>query len=236
MTAFIVVSLIGLRGIAIVTTYNQQFNMSLSSLLNIRTNLNNSENKQLVIPKTNKNKIIEENVVEKAIHTENTEVLIEEVSKYGEILNWDQAKELIPRGSDFKVIDFYTGESFMLRRSVGTNHADVETLTSEDTKRVKKVWGGDFSWDRRPVIVETKGRRIAASLAAMPHAGDENEPGGKTVNWRSLNYSRGTNLDYVKGNNMDGVMDLHFEGSKGHGNPVENVDHQNAVKIAAGLE
>ena len=156
-------------------------------------------------------------------------------SKYGEYIEWKDAQKLMPRGTDFKVIDFRTGESFMLRRSVGTNHADVESVTAQDTRMIKKLWGGNFSWARRPVIVEINGRRLAASLAAMPHAGREDQPGGKVVKNRSGDFGEGSNLDYVKGNEMSGVMDLHFFGSVGHANPKPNKEHQDAVKEAAGL-
>lgn len=159
----------------------------------------------------------------------------EATSKYGEYIEWKDAQKLMPRGKDLKVIDFKTGESFMLRRSVGTNHADVEALKAEDTKMIKKLWGGNFSWERRSVIVEVDGRRLAASLAAMPHAGRDDLPGGKVVDNRSGDYGTGSNLDYVKGNEMHGVMDLHFFGSLGHANPTPNKAHQDAVKIAAGL-
>lgn len=165
-----------------------------------------------------------------------TPVPVPEVtSKYGEYIEWKEAQKLIPRGKDFKAIDYISGESFMLRRSVGTNHADVETLTAADTRIVKKLWGGNFSWERRPIIVEVDGRRLAASLAAMPHAGRDDLPGGKVVDNRSGNFGKGSNLDYVKGNEMHGVMDLHFLGSVGHANPTPNKAHQDAVKVAAGL-
>ncbi|WP_041701790.1 muramidase family protein [Gottschalkia acidurici] len=156
--------------------------------------------------------------------------------KYGEALDWfKEAQYIVPRGAEFKVTDFYTGRSFMLYRSVGTNHADVEALTAQDTAIIKEIWGGNFSWERRPVIVEINGRRIAASLAPMPHAGDDNVPGGQETSWRSGDYGQGVNLDYIKGNDMHGVIDLHFLNSLGHGNPVLNPDHQRCVKIAAGI-
>ena len=133
-----------------------------------------------------------------------------------EVLNWTTASKVMPRGSVATILDIYTGKRFQIKRTFGTNHADVEALTKQDTQIIKEIWGG-FSWERRPVIVEFNGRYLAASLAGMPHAGDS--------------------LDEVKGNGMSGVIDLHFRGSKRHkeGNIEAVVDpqHQAAIDVAA---
>ena len=68
----------------------------------------------------------------------------------------------IPSGKNAKVTDIKTGKSFMIKRTFGTNHADVETLTKEDTKVMKEIWGG-YSWERRSVVVEVDGNLIAGS-------------------------------------------------------------------------
>ncbi|MGL4345597.1 MAG: SH3 domain-containing protein [Cellulosilyticaceae bacterium] len=139
-----------------------------------------------------------------------------EVAVPVEILGWSTASKVVPRGAVVTIEDVYTGKKFQIKRTFGTNHADVEALTKADTQIVKQIWGG-FSWERRPVIVHVKGRRLAASMAGMPHAGDS--------------------LDAVKGNGMSGVMDLHFQGSRKHkdGKISATVDplHQSAIKIAA---
>ena len=38
---------------------------------------------------------------------------------------------------------------------------------------MKSIYGGDWSWERRPVIITVNGRKLAASMAGMPHAGVE---------------------------------------------------------------
>lgn len=169
---------------------------------------------------------------EKKVNTDNNTV---QDSKYGEYLNWfNGVDKLIPRESDFKVIDYYTGKSFMVRRSIGTNHADCETLTKEDTNIMKSIWGG-FSWARRPAIVEYNGRRIAASVTFMPHAGLDSVAGGVVTNNRSGGYGRGTNFDYVKNNGIDGHFDIHFAGSTRHMDGKQDPEHQKMIKIAAGI-
>jgi len=157
-------------------------------------------------------------------------------SKYGEYLDWwSEAQYVVPRQAEFKVIDFYTGKSFYAKRTAGSNHADVETLTANDTMVMKSIWGGEFSWVRRPVIIEINGRRIAASATAMPHAGNENAEGGVYTTWRSGDYGAGTNFDYIKGNDMDGHFDIHFLNSTRHMDGNQDPDHQECVKVSAGI-
>lgn len=154
--------------------------------------------------------------------------------EYGEYLNWfDEVNSILPIGTVFKVTDFNTGKSFTMKRTIGSFHADCEALTLEDTEIIKGIWGG-FSWVRRPVIVQTGDRLIAASMTAMPHAGVDSEEGGKHVEWRSGDYGAGANYDYVKGNGMDGHVDIHFAGSKRHKDGAVDQKHQECIKIAAG--
>ena len=143
------------------------------------------------------------------------------------------AENILKRGSTATVYDIRSGKSFKIKRSYGTNHADCETLTGEDTKIMKQIYGGQWSWERRPVIVIVNGQKIAASMAGMPHAGSDKDPAEAYVTWRSGGYGAGTNLDAVKGNGMDGHFDIHFLNSRTHGTNRVNPDHQKAVKEAA---
>ncbi len=151
-----------------------------------------------------------------------------------EVLDWwTKANKVFARGSTAKVIDVRTGKSFNIKRTYGGNHADCETLTKGDTKIMKEIWGGEFSWSRRPVLVEIDGRLLAASMAGMPHAGLDNKPANVTVSSRSLGYGRGANLDAVKNNNMSGHFDIHFKNSRTHGTNRVDAAHQKAIKEAA---
>lgn len=154
--------------------------------------------------------------------------------KYGELLDWwTEAQYVVPIGSTFEVVDFYTGKSFMAKRTIGSNHADCETLTVKDTNIMKEIWGG-FSWNRRPVIIKYNGRKIAASMSAMPHAGNDSAQGGVWTSWRSGDYGAGTNYDYIKGNGIDGHFDIHFYNSTRHKDGKVDTQHQECIKIAAG--
>lgn len=155
-------------------------------------------------------------------------------SKSGvELLDWwGQASKLFKIGNTATVTDIETGKSFKMVRTYGHNHADSEALTAKDSEMIKDIWGG-WSWTRRSVIVEVNGSRMAASMAAMPHAGLENKPTNTYVSQRSGGFSRGMNLDKVKDNGMSGHVDIHFLNSKTHGTNKVDSKHQAMVKKAA---
>ncbi len=146
---------------------------------------------------------------------------------------WREASSIFKLNTVATVTDVWTGKQYKIVRTYGTNHADCETLTANDTKIMKSIWGGKWSWDRRPSIIEVNGRRIAASIAAMPHAGVDSVKANKTVSSRSGGYSRGINMDKIKNNNMDGVFDVHFLNSKTHGTNKVDKKHQEMTKKAA---
>ncbi|KAB3532143.1 LysM peptidoglycan-binding domain-containing protein [Alkaliphilus pronyensis] len=132
--------------------------------------------------------------------------------QYGEYLDWwTEAQYVVPIGKVFEVVDFNTGKSWTMKRTIGANHADVEPLTSNDAAIMKSVWGGYYSWSRRAVIVEVDGRRLAASASSMPH-----------------------DIEYIKNNSFKGHSDLYFGNSTRHVDGKSDGKHQVNVEIAAG--
>ena len=144
-----------------------------------------------------------------------------------------KAEKIFKKGSVATVTDVATGLTYRIKRVTGYNHADCETLTAEDTKILKRIYGGKWSWERRAIIVNVNGVEMAASIAAMPHAGREDQPFAKVVNNRSGGYGRGDNLDGVKNNGMSGVVDVHFYKSKTHASNRIDGKHQNRILQAA---
>lgn len=157
------------------------------------------------------------------------------ISRDSGLIPWSEVKNIFSIGSTATVIDVRTGVKFRVKRTFGYNHADSETLTADDTAKMKSVFGGQWTWNRRPiiVIVDGDGRWIAASMAGMPHAGTDSVPVDAWVSNRSEGYGYGQNLDAVKGNNMDGHFDIHFLDSRTHGTNKIDPQHQAAVKEAA---
>ncbi len=148
-------------------------------------------------------------------------------------LSWfSKVQYIFKRGDVAEIMDVNTGRTFYLKRTYGTNHADVEPLTREDANIIKEIWGG-WSWTRRAVVVKVDGYILAGSLAAMPHAGVDSKQAEKYVSNRSGGYGWGQNLDAVKNNGVNGVLDLHFKNSKTHGTNRVNQAHQDMVNKAA---
>lgn len=134
-------------------------------------------------------------------------------AKYGEYMDWwTGAQYVFPIGKVAKVTDFKTGRSFMVKRTIGANHSDTEPLTAADSATIKSIWGGSFSWTPRAVIVEVDGRRIAASMASMPHS-----------------------IEYIADNDFDGHFDIHFRNSTRHKDGLVDAAHQAQIRIAAGV-
>jgi LysM repeat protein len=134
--------------------------------------------------------------------------------RHGEYLDWwSEAQYVLPIGKVATVTDFQTGRSFQIKRTTGAYHADCEPLTSKDAAIIKEVWGGTYSWKERAVIVEVDGRKIAASMASMPH-----------------------DVEYIKDNNFDGHHDLHFKNSTRHKDGLVSAAHQEQIRIAAGIK
>ncbi len=155
--------------------------------------------------------------------------------KQGETLNWFKGgNAAIPVGEPFTLVDVWTGKSFKAIRTYGHNHADMEAATMADMEKMKEIWGGSWSWDRRPMIAMVNGKNYAVSCAGMPHAGLEKAATEATVVSRSGGYGRGLNLDKIKGNGMDGHFDLHMLLSKTHGTGRVDPRHQEMIRIAAG--
>lgn len=152
--------------------------------------------------------------------------------KVGSFDWYKEVRGLWERGENALVTDVDTGLSFTVKRTYGSNHADVEPLTRKDTEIIKKIWGG-FSWERRAVTVEIGDYIIAGSMTAMPHAGVDSVAANKYVKNRSAGYGYGVNLDAVKNNGCSGVMDIHFKNSRTHTTNVVQKVHQDMIKKAA---
>ena len=126
-------------------------------------------------------------------------------SKYiTERLDWfNGGSSRIPRGAIFQVKDVRTGYVFTAKRQGGSYHLDAEPLTAADTAIMRKIYGGEFNYRRRPMLVLYNGRVYACSIYGEEH-GD----------------------DTIASNDFDGQFCLHFYGSKTHGTDRVDEDHQ----------
>lgn len=109
-----------------------------------------------------------------------------------------------------RIVDLTTGKRINIRRVGGHNHLDVEPKTAGDTARLKKVYGGAWSWDSRPILLVARGRYYAAAMNGMPHG-----------------------AEISKTNNFNGQFCIHLKGSITHGTERGNPQHQvNVDKVS----
>ena len=127
-----------------------------------------------------------------------------------ELISWSEAKNVVEIGKVIEVYDILTGKKYNVKSFSNGNHADVETVTQEDTNIMKETFGGVWKWDPRPVWVTVNGRTIAASINGQPHGGGTNNSNG-----------------------MNGQVCLHFKGSTTHnGNQSFTEWHQKELMRA----
>lgn len=119
--------------------------------------------------------------------------------------------ELIPIGARFQIKDVRTNIIFSCVRVMGVSHLDAEPLTAEDTALMLDIYGGEWSWDRRPILANYQGNVYAASMNGKPHG------------W-----------EVIPGNDMSGHFCVHFFGARGDGSQRVDPDHL-ACAVEAGL-
>ncbi|MEI5906388.1 hypothetical protein WAK64_04885 [Bacillus spongiae] len=86
-----------------------------------------------------------------------------------QLLPWEEVTKVIPKGAKFDIVDVETGQRFSVQRRAGSDHADVQPITHEDTKIMKEIYSGSWSWKRRAIIVAYDNQLVAASMNGMPH-------------------------------------------------------------------
>ncbi|MFB7138474.1 hypothetical protein ACFCYN_02305 [Gottfriedia sp. NPDC056225] len=132
------------------------------------------------------------------------------ISFHIEIQDWEAVNKIIPKYSLFTVIDVESGKSFNVQRRAGSRHADVQPLTREDTRIMKEIYGGEWSWRRRAVLILAHDNLIPASMHGMPH-GAGSLPNG-----------------------FPGHFCIHFMGSTTHKTGKSDLSHHLMVLKAAG--
>lgn len=130
---------------------------------------------------------------------------------FGRTADWPAANRLLPRASYYTITDVETGLRFRGQRRAGSSHADVQPLTKADSAVMKQIFGGQWSWHRRAILVDSPEGPIAASMHGMPHGGDG-----------------------IPGNNFNGHFCVHFDGTVTHGSGHADPAHQAMVHKAAG--
>ncbi|MDI3280312.1 MAG: peptidoglycan-binding domain-containing protein [Bacillota bacterium] len=127
-----------------------------------------------------------------------------------ELIPWPEAEALAPDGALLRLLDLQTGLYLVARRRGGHYHMDLEPASLVDTAVLRLIYGGKWSWERRPVAVELRGRYLAGSINGFPHG-----------------------EDVLEGNDFPGHFCLHFWGSRLHRTGAPDPEHQRMVRRAA---
>lgn len=130
---------------------------------------------------------------------------------YGELFDWEYASWIVDTHKIFTIKDAATGKSFKAKRYGGSNHLDAEPLTAADSALMNEIFGGQWTWNSRPVLIQSGEKVLAASMSGMPHS-----------------------FDSIADNNFAGHFDLYFLNSKTHYDNKLVPLHQQAVLKAAG--
>ncbi|WP_134699076.1 hypothetical protein [Ammoniphilus sp. YIM 78166] len=130
---------------------------------------------------------------------------------FGQMVTWREAERMLPRKGYAEVVDVETGLRFHVQRRAGSQHADVQPLTAEDTKIMKKIYNGKWSWKRRAILVRTDGKILAGSMHGMPH-------GGGAITW----------------NEFPGHFCIHFKDSTTHRRDTPDPGHDLMISKASG--
>ncbi|MGG5253938.1 hypothetical protein ACQYAD_10610 [Neobacillus sp. SM06] len=128
-----------------------------------------------------------------------------------EMLPWTEVNHLLPKYSKFDVLDVESGKRFHVQRRAGSNHADVQPLTAKDTRIMKQIYNGKWSWKRRAIYVIYHDQWIAASMHGMLHGAGALK------------------------NNFPGHFCIHFYGSKTHRTKSMDLAHMLMIFKAAGV-
>lgn len=126
------------------------------------------------------------------------------------MMDWfEGGSSVLDRGDYATLYHCNTGITIRVKRMGGSNHADLEPATSEDTAKLLKISGGEFDWDSEAVILYSEGKYVACAINTMPH-GDQT----------------------IRDNDYDGQFCLHMVNSRTHGSDNVNNVHQKAIQKA----
>jgi len=146
-------------------------------------------------------------------------------------IEWPVIDGWIPIGSIITIEDPVSGKKFKVKRTMGTNHADVEPLTAKDNSIIRRIFPIPDNFKSAPfhkVKVHIGNDIVPAAFMTFPHAGAKDKPGNVIPSDQLSGYSNTknkndiysdnqlANRNYIQDNNANGHMCLYFKGSLNH--------------------
>ena len=89
----------------------------------------------------------------------------------GDLVKWSDVKAMLAQGQAYDLIDFNTGATFSMTFVGGEQHAEMECTTANDATAFKTVFGGEFNYSKRPMLITVGGKLIACSLQGQAARG-----------------------------------------------------------------
>ena len=126
------------------------------------------------------------------------------------VMDWfDGGSNVLKKGEYGTIYDIWSGIFINVKRMGGSNHADIEPASLEDTAKLYQAVDGEYSWESRPVILIAGGKFVACAINTLPH-GDQT----------------------IYDNAYDGQFCLHMVNSRTHGSDSVNEEHQKSIREA----
>lgn len=139
--------------------------------------------------------------------------LVGSPSQYGDLADWfDVVDAAWPVGDTATVTDFNSGITYEMKRTGGTNHAEVEPVDGDAYDEYIRSYGNKPNWEKRSVLVTIGSTTYAASGFGNQHGEDT-----------------------VSDNVMDGHTCIYFQGSLSHVLGFADKEHFKMVLQAAGI-
>jgi LysM repeat protein len=134
---------------------------------------------------------------------------------YGDLYTWENARRLFTVGQTATLKDLASGTTFNVKYYGGSNHADIVTLTQQDTDELEKIFS-TWSWSNmKPMVLYFSqggvNHQLAVSVTGMPHSSTD-----------------------ILTNGLSGHIDMYFYNSTSHVNNTMNTTHQNNILKANG--
>lgn len=129
----------------------------------------------------------------------------------GELVPWSEVQAMLVVGTEYAITDYNTGTTFSMCYTGGENHAEMECKDAFNAGIYKEVFGSEYNFSKRPVVISINGQNIAASLSGWPHGEDT-----------------------YAANEMPGHTCLFFDGSLSHVGSLPDAEHLELVYKAAG--
>ncbi len=129
----------------------------------------------------------------------------------GELVPWSEVHKLLTVGQTYTITDYNSVTTFSMIYVSGKNHAEMECPDAINSGIYKGLFGDEYNFSKRSVLITVGSRRIAASLQGWPHGEDS-----------------------IAENGMDGHACLFFEGSLSDVGALPDAEHMELVQKAAG--